>query len=263
MDKRTGKKTLTQRTPIADVGLPSYTINEAVDFVVKVKRANNLKERTIEGYLKNMRYFIEWVAEHYGEIAIQDVTADMLRDYVIWCANEKEYYAGHPYKSEFKKGQRGLSPASVNVRIRVLRTFFAVLTISRKPAANLSLMRQDVDTVTPLNEDELRRFLKAPDRQQWAQWRDAIIMKLILDTGLRLNEICALEKSEIDFVRKLIVLPAAKNKNRKSRVLPLSTETLRLLKQLIKESAQHFETTYVFTTNYGDQLREDNSEVVR
>ncbi|WP_229717113.1 tyrosine-type recombinase/integrase [Paenibacillus aceti] len=115
-------------------------------------------------------------------------------------------------------------------------------------------MRQDVDTVTPLTEEELRRFLKAPDQRQWAQWRDAIIMTLILDTGLRLNEICALEKSEIDFVRKLILLPAAKNKNRKSRILPLSTETARLLKQLITESAEHFETSYVFTTNYGDQL---------
>ncbi|GGG08520.1 site-specific integrase [Paenibacillus aceti] len=127
MDKRTGKKTLNQREPIADVGLPSYTLNEAVDFVVKVKRANNLKEGTIEGYVKNMRYFIEWVADHRGEISIQDVTADLLRDYVIWCAKEKEYYAGHPYKAEFEKDRRGLSPASVNVRIRVLRTFFAVL----------------------------------------------------------------------------------------------------------------------------------------
>lgn len=260
MDKRTGKKTVSQRTPIADVGLPSYTLDEAVDFVVKVKRANNLKERTIEGYVKNMRYFIEWAEDRHGEVMIMDVTADMLRDYVIWCANDKEYYAGHPFKAEFMKGKRGLSPASVNVRIRVLRTFFAVLydeeVIDRNPAANLSLMRQDVDTVTPLTDEELYRFLKAPDRQQWAQWRDAIIMTLILDTGLRLNEICALEKPEIDFVRKLIVLPAAKNKNRKSRVLPLSTETARLLKQLITESEQHFETTYVFTTNYGEQLSE-------
>lgn len=261
MDKRTGKKTLTQRTPIAEVGLPSFTLEEAVDFVVKIKRANNLKEKTINDYVKNMRYFMEWVADQqYDEITIQDVTADMLRDYVIWCANEKEYYAGHPFKSEFKKEQRGLSPASVNVRIRVLRTFFNVLhteeVIERNPVANLSLMRQDIDTVTPLTEEELRRFMNAPDRRQWAQWRDAIIMTLILDTGLRLNEICALEKSEVDFVRKLIVLPAVKNKNRKSRVLPLSTETVRLLKQLITESEQHFETTFVFTTNYGDPLSE-------
>lgn len=249
-----------ERRPIADVGLPSYTLNEAVDFVIKVKRANNLKERTIRGYVQNMQYFIEWVAERYGELPVQDVTTAMLREYVLWCAEEKEYYGGHPYKAEYDKDRRGLSPASVNVRIRVLRTFFNVLyqedVIDRNPAVNVSLMRQDVDTVTPLTEEELRRFMKAPDQRQWAQWRDYVIIISILDTGMRLNEICALEKTEVDFVKKIITLPAAKNKNRKSRILPLSTETARLLKQLITESAEHFDSIYVFTTNYGEQLSE-------
>lgn len=260
MDKRTGRRTLTGRTPIADVGLPSYTIEEAVDFVIKIKRANNLKERTISGYIQNMQYLTEWITVRYGEISIQDVTTDMLRGYILWCSDEKEYYGGHPFKSDFDRERRGISPASVNVRIRVLRTFFSVLyeeeVISKNPAKNVSLMRQDVDTVMPLTEDELRRFMKAPDQKQWAQWRDAIIMTLILDVGLRLNEICSLEKAEVDFVKKHIALPASKNKNRKSRILPLSTETLRLLKQLITESAQHFDTTHVFTTNYGEPLSE-------
>lgn len=260
MDKRTGKRTVTDRTPIADVGLPSYTIEEAVDFVVKIKRANNLKERTISGYIQNMQYLTEWVTERYGDISIQDVTTDMLREYILWCSDEKEYYGGHPFKSEFDRDRRGISPASVNVRIRVLRTFFSVLyeeeVISRNPARNVSLMRQDVDTVMPLTEDELRRFMRAPDQKQWAQWRDYASMMLILDAGCRLNEICSLEKAEVDFVKKHIALPASKNKNRKSRILPLSTETLRLLKQLITESAQHFDTTFVFTTNYGQALSE-------
>jgi integrase/recombinase XerD len=76
-------------------------------------------------------------------------------------------------------------------------------------------------------------------------------MILILDSRVRLNEICTLEKHEIDFRSKCITLPAVKNKKRKSRVLPLSTETASLLKQLITESERSFESTYVFTTNYG------------
>lgn len=260
MDKRTGRKTVNARQPIMDVGLPSYTLQEAVEFVVSIKRANNLKGRTISGYIQNMNYFIEWINERYGEITIQEVTATMLREYVLWCAEEKEYYAGHPFKSEYEKGRVGLSPASVNVRIRVLKTFFNVLheeeVIDRNPALNVSLMRQDVDTVIPLSDDELRRFMKAPDQRQWAQWRDYVIMTLILDTGLRLGEICALEKREIDFIKKSIMLPASKNKNRKSRTLPLSTESARLLKQLITETERNFDTTYVFTTNYGEQLSE-------
>jgi integrase/recombinase XerD len=126
--------------------------------------------------------------------------------------------------------------------------------IERDPAAKLALMRQDVDTIEPLSEDELRRLLRAPDQKYYAQFRDYVIMNLIIDSGIRLNEICSLEVSEIDFKRKMIVLPASKNKNRKSRGLPLSTETARLLKQLISESEQHFESPFVFNTNYGAQI---------
>lgn len=125
MDKRTGRKQITDCQPLEYVGLPSYTLEEALEFVMKVKRAKNLKERTIDGYIQNMRYFNEWVTERYGELVVQDVTAAIIREYVLWCADEKEYYGGHPYKAEYDKERRGLSPASVNVRIRVLRTFFA------------------------------------------------------------------------------------------------------------------------------------------
>lgn len=259
-DKRTGRHTVTNRTPIVSVGLPSYSLEEAVEFVVKLKRAKNLKERTISDYVQNMGYFIEWVTERYGEITISEVTAAIIRDYVLWCAAEKVHFEGHPYKADYGKDTKGLSPASVNVRIRVLRTFFAELykedVINQNPALNVSLMRQDIDTVTPLTDDELARFLRAPDQRNWAQWRDYVIMILILDTGMRLNEICSLEKHEIDFKAKQIVLPAAKNKNRKSRVMPLSTETVRLLRQFIAETEQHFDSDYVFTTNYGEQLSE-------
>jgi len=184
----------------------------------------------------------------------------MLREYVMWCAEEKVFYEGHPYKAEYSEDRRGMSPASVNVRIRVLRTYFNTLykenIINNNPASNISLMRQDVDTVQPLTQEELSMLLKAPDQKQWAQWRDYIIMLLILDTGMRVNEVCALEKHEIDFIRKVIRLPASKNKNRKNRILPLSNETNRLLRQLIKETEETFDSTFVFTTNYGDKLSE-------
>lgn len=109
MDKRIGRKTIMERKPVEIIGLPSYTLEEAVEFVMRVKKANNLKVRTIDGYIQNMRYFIDWTNERYGEVLVTNVTAAMIRDYVIWSADEKQYYSGHPYKADFDKERRGLS----------------------------------------------------------------------------------------------------------------------------------------------------------
>jgi integrase/recombinase XerD len=102
MDKRNGRKTVMERKSTQHVRLSSYTLEEAVDFVMKVKRAKNLKERTISGYIQNMRYFIEWVTERPGDLPIHQITAAIIREYVLWCSKEKEYYGGHPYKSELQ-----------------------------------------------------------------------------------------------------------------------------------------------------------------
>lgn len=260
MDKRTGRKTFRKREVTSEPTHLSYSLDSALAFFLRVKRANNLKDRTVRDYETNLRYFFEWVRETYGDIGVEKIDIDILRGYVLWCANDKEYYAGHPFKGESYPGKRGISASSINVRIRVLRAFFSTLygegVIRRNPAQNLQLMRAEEDTVQPLTEDELRRLLRAPDQRYYAQFRDYVLMVLMVDTGMRINEICSLELQDVDLLGRRIVLPASKNKNRKSRILPLSAQTVKLLKQLMKETADHFDTEYVFVTYYGSKLNE-------
>src|SRR5690606_28213968 len=83
--------------------------------------------------------------------------------------------------------------------------------------------------------------------------RDKVAMSLILDTGMRVNEVFSLEVSEIDFKTRSITLPASKNKNRKPRIIPLSNAVLKLLLELITENKVHFDSKYVFLSNFGEQ----------
>jgi len=127
-DKRKGKRQVWEREiDVSDEALPSYTLDEAVDFVVKVKRSKNLKQRTIDGYVINMRYFIDWITEKFGELPVSEITVSTLRDYVLWCLMKKTSTEGIRSGKNMRGGRKGLSPASVNVRIRVLRTFFEVM----------------------------------------------------------------------------------------------------------------------------------------
>src|SRR5699024_11273728 len=66
-----------------------------------------------------------------------------------------------------------------------------------------------------------------------------------------INEVCALEVSEVDFKTRSILLPATKTKNRKPRLLPLSNQVVKLLMELVTENKAHFDTGYVFLSNIG------------
>lgn len=47
-----------------------------------------------------MNYFNDRLKES-NEDLLEDVTAAILREYVLWCANDMVKYEGHPYKEEY------------------------------------------------------------------------------------------------------------------------------------------------------------------
>lgn len=255
--KRTAEHTAQQRNT------DSYAVQEAFELFVRVKDAENVKERTRAEYFNNFRYFIEWLADKYpGITAITQITSDILRDYINYLAYDKVKYEGNPYVTDERKQGGGLSPYTVNIRIRFLKAFFNVLdkeeVIRRNPANNIKVMKVDEDVKEPLTEAEVKRLLQQPDRNSFAQSRDLVIMLLMIDTGMRVNEIVALEVADIDFKSRCINLPASKNKNRKSRIIPLSGEIIRLLIDLIAENREHFDTNHVFISNFGEPLNIDS-----
>lgn len=240
--------TKTARDIFADNSV-NLTLEDAFDYFVSYKRSEGVRERTMKDYHVLFGYFKEWLNEFYPDIErINDVTTAIIREYMIYLRDGKYNEKTQSY---------GLSPYTVNVRIRFLKAMFNTLhaedIVEKNPAVNVKLMKVDEDTFEPLTDEEIDRLLKAPDVKEYAQFRDLVAMLLILDTGIRVNEIFNLEMSDVDFKTRAIVLPASKNKNRKPRILPLSNQVLRLLMELISEVKTHFDTSYVFVSNFGEK----------
>jgi integrase len=77
-----------------------------------------------------------------------------------------------------------------------------------------------------LTEAELTAVLSALGRDQFSN-----IVRLLILTGQRREEIGGLRWSEIDFDRGLIVLPPARTKNKRLHELPLSTQAKAILER--------------------------------
>lgn len=264
-EKRKGKKVVNTRRGASkqEPMIKGYTLQEGFDLFVRVKDAENVRPRTRKEYFNLFRYLVEYLDKYKPHInKVEDISSDLLRDYIYYLSNKKVRYEGNPYKKEEHKQEIGLSPYTINIRIRFLKAFFNVMVkeqvIFRSPMNNIKLMKVDEDTKNPLTEDEVRYLLQQPNRHSFAQSRDLVMMLLMVDTGMRVNEICSLEVRDIDFKTRCINLPAVKNKNRKPRTIPLSGEVSRLLMDLIAENRDHFETNYVFVSNFGEPLNMDS-----
>src|SRR5262249_53913901 len=93
-----------------------------------------------------------------------------------------------------------------------------------------------------LAHDELRKLWRSLGDGSFAD-----IVRLLLLTGQRRNEIGALRWSEIDLTRKVIVLPPARTKNGRQHEVPLSAQAIAILKRLPRRNS----TDYLFGKRSG------------
>jgi integrase/recombinase XerD len=234
-------------------------IKEAFDLFISVKEAENVKSRTKKEYYVQFNNFDNWLQVYFSDIHyIQEITPSIIRSYVSYLAYDKTKYGGVNHRDQNTKG---LSPYTVNISIRFLKCWFNVLVKEQvnlvSPTKNIKLMKVEYDTKQPISEDELRLLLQQPSHRSYAQFRDYIMMLLFVDSGMRVQEVSSLDIEDIDFQSKIINLSAIKNKNRKSRIIPISNEVLRLLHELIIETKQHFQSDALFISNFGDRLTSD------
>jgi integrase len=86
-----------------------------------------------------------------------------------------------------------------------------------------------------LTEEELRQLWCGLDDSPFSE-----IVRLLLLTGQRRNEIGLLCWAEVDLARKMIVLPPARTKNSRQHELPLSSQALAILARQPRRNSSEF-----------------------
>ena len=107
------------------------------------------------------------------------------------------------------------------------------------------LENNPVQGTAKANENGSRERVLTPEelRKLWRNIGDerfAHIFRLLLLTSQRRNEIGKLQWSEIDFARKMIVLPPARTKNSREHCVPLSAQALAIIEGLPRRNTTEF-----------------------
>lgn len=118
-ERRKGIQIVLQRGTTA---LGDSSIQDAFNVFVSIKEAENVKPRTKNEYYIQYRYFVEWLQQYHPDIVqVQDISTSLIRTYINHLAYDKEKYEGIPHHNEKLNHQKGLSPYTVNIRIRFLK----------------------------------------------------------------------------------------------------------------------------------------------
>jgi integrase/recombinase XerD len=254
----------TKRKPVGKMEnqkeYPRLTMEQAIDLVVAGKSAEGLRERTLKDYRKDWRYFVKWLEENYEIETVDELSPQIFRDYINYLKYDAPKYDGHKFITS-EQGI-GLSDTTINIRLRVYRAMFNFLEreelIEINPMANVKLLKQDIDLTNCFTDEEVKEVLRQPNQRDYVGFRDYVAMILLLDSGIRANELLSLRLSEIDFRTRFITLAGDRNKNRKPRFVPISAHTVKLLLQLVNENKKHFSTDRVFLSSYGEPLGQNH-----
>ena len=157
--------------------------------------------------------------------------------------------------------QRGTSISSRNVRLTAIRSFFRYAAYE-EPAQSAHIQRvlaiqnkrQAHAMISFLIREEIEALLAVPDQHTWNGRRDHALLRLAVQTGLRLSEVTSLG-------REALVLGTGAHvrchgKGRKTRCTPLTKQTASVLNAWLKEPARGT-TNVLFPNIHGGRLSSD------
>jgi integrase len=113
-----------------------------------------------------------------------------------------------------------LRPSSAKTYHKWLRAFvnFCVAegALDSSPTEGLAAPIAHADQIQPFSPEEVARLLVAARKSRHAK-RDEAILLLLLDTGLRASELCALRAGDVDFDTRRVIV--REGKGRKGRTV--------------------------------------------
>lgn len=125
--------------------------------------------------------------------------------------------------------------------------------IDSAPFATLKPVEDVGRDIEVLTVDELKRLLNAPDKRKYSNFRNYVVLNLLIDGMLRIDEALTLRKQYVNIKAGQVKLRKEIVKTRKGRTVPITKRTAKLIQELISET-EEFDSDYVFLSNYGDRL---------
>lgn len=194
-------------------------IRNLIPFWGRALRAANRSAKTQTTYLDSARQLADFLAEQ----GMPTDVGKLHREHV-------EAFIAHLCETR--------KPTTASVRYRALQQFFKHLVeegeVTANPMANMHAPMVPDVPVPVIADDDVRRLLAVCEGKGFEQRRDTAIIRLFLDSGMRLGELANLQLDDLDFDQDVAVVMG---KGRRPRACPFSNKTAMALQRYLRVRA--------------------------
>lgn len=148
--------------------------------------------------------------------------------------------------------------ATFNIPFTYLNCFFNWAMsngyITKNPLRMTGLRKKrDVGRIRTIPSDIIKKLIATIDINTYVGLRDYTLIVLTLDTGIRPSEACGIELKDLDLEHAELKIRPTIAKTRVSRTLPLSYQTVEILRSLILIREETW-TNYIFLSIDGKKF---------
>lgn len=214
-------------------------------FLDRLVSQKNASSATIASYRDTFRLWLRFAGQRLGRPPTSLVLDDFDAPLILGFLDHLEQ-------------DRGNTSRSRNLRLAAIRSF-AHYVAYEEPTAMPALQRilaiptkrHPTRVLGFLSREEMQAVLESPDRSTWSGRRDRALLMTLYNTGGRISEALALNRTHVQLDRAPHV--TFLGKGRKERTVPLWPETARTLKDWMGNSDTAL-TEMLFPNRRGGRL---------
>lgn len=198
---------------------------------LEIEKGRSLK--TIANYDRYLSRFLD----HTKVTKPEQITDSIIREFRLWLNRQD---AGT--KTDGRKDT--LKRSTQNYYLIALRAFLKYLRkreIETLSPERIELAKVSERSLDLISGDDLERLIKAASGDTLKSLRDKAIIELLFSTGLRVSELCSINR-DIDFTQDEL---SVRGKGDKIRVVFLSTEAKRVAMEYLKKRTDMDEALFV------------------
>ncbi|MBI5346109.1 MAG: tyrosine recombinase XerC [Chlamydiae bacterium] len=209
-------------------------INQFLRYLGVVK---NVSKHTIRGYNIDLQDFKEFVQKNIlknneTEFSLDIIDKWVIREFLIFLRNEK------------KKN------CTIMRRISSMRSFFKYCfrekQVQINPIEDIDSPKKEKRLPNAINYDQVLHLFNMPDLNTYLGLRDRAIIELFYSSGLRLSELAALNRDDID-VNSLMI--SVMGKGKKQRVVPITKTSLKWILDYLNHESRSVDSKEHFKQN--------------